>query len=152
MKGRILNNVRLLYVIFFISMIHLLYFVYNKDNASIFLFAVVALIVYIFNTNMILVLLACMIVVDFLIIINSINKEGLTVPEDKEKEKEKEKDKIEHFQETLESKKLKETKYPEDSDNKNIQELLPLMNAIDGLDMNEINRMLNNFNNIIEKF
>ena len=85
MKGGILNNVKLLYVVFFISMANLLYFVYNKDNASIFLFAIVALMVYTFNTNMILVLLISTVVVDFLILVNSMNKEGLTVPEQIEK-------------------------------------------------------------------
>jgi hypothetical protein len=49
---------------------------------------------------------------------------------------------------------LKKTKYPEGEDtiNKNIKDLLPLTKAIQGLDIDQINRMINNLNNIIEKF
>jgi len=151
MKGGLLNNVKLLYVVFLLFIINLLYYVYNKDNQSIFLFASVALIVYVFNTNMIVVLLLSMFIVNLLIVINSFNKEGL---EDKKKDDntkdDKKNDKIEHFDES--KTKLKETKYPSDAENKNIKDLLGLPDSLDGLDINQINRMLNNFNNIIEKF
>ena len=50
---------------------------YNKDNQSIFLFAIMSLIVYCFNNNMIIVLLIPMIFINGLILINKINnKEG----------------------------------------------------------------------------
>jgi len=160
MKGGLLNNVKLLYVVFVLSVINLLYYVYNKDNQSIFLFAVVALIVYVFNKNMIVVLLLTLFIVDLLILINSFNKEGLEDKKKDEKDKKKDDDKkdipalkeinVEHFDSP--KSKLKETKYPEDSENKNIKDLLGLPDGLDGLDINQINRMLNNFNNIIEKF
>ena len=49
---------------------------------------------------------------------------------------------------------LKKTAYPprEDDINQNIKDLLPLTEALSGLDMNQINRMINNLNGIIEKF
>ena len=74
--ARLLNNVTLLYAVFFISLANLSYFIYNRDNDSIFLFAIISLVVYLFNNNMIVVLGSTMIFVNALILINSI-PEGL---------------------------------------------------------------------------
>jgi hypothetical protein len=65
-------------------------------------------------------------------------------------------DKVEQVDESdnLLKPKLKKTNYPESENdvNQNIKNLLPLTKALDGLDMNQINRMINNLNGIIEKF
>jgi hypothetical protein len=178
-KRSLLNNVKLLYFVFFLSLINLMYFVFNKDSQSIFLFAIIALIVSIFNKNMIIVLLITMVLLNVLIVMNSIGKEGFVKDETKdEKDKDIPKissipkldkldklntlenvDKLEKVEEIDESNnllkpKLKKTNYPqtEDDINQNIKNLLPLTDALSGLDMNQINRMINNLNDIIEKF
>ena len=75
-KSSLLNNVKVLYLVFFLTILNLGYFLYNKDNQSIFLFAILCLIVYMFNHNMIIVLLFSMITINLLILINKLNKEG----------------------------------------------------------------------------
>jgi hypothetical protein len=167
-KGRLLNNIKLLYFVFFLSLINLMYFVFNKDSQSIFLFATIALIVSIFNKNMIIVLLFTMILLHLLIVLNNIGKEGFGKDDTDEDETNNDKksipsvpklNKVEKVEEIDESDnllkpKLKKTNYPECEDdvNQNIKNLLPLTKALDGLDMNQINRMINNLNGIIEKF
>ena len=139
MAKSLLNNVKLLYIIFFISLLNISYFILNKDTQSIFLFSVIALIVYLFNNNMIIVLLFTMICVNGLILIN-ISTEGL---ENKsEPEKVNAIPKIETIAPATYSKEKKEV----------IQELLPLTKAIDGLDVDEINKMIGNLNKFIERF
>ena len=67
-KGyKILNNIYLLYVVFFITIINLFALMYNKNYKSIILFSVLTLILYLFNKNMIIILLSS------LIIVNSLN-------------------------------------------------------------------------------
>jgi hypothetical protein len=141
-KSRLLNNVKLLYIIFFLSLLNLSYFIYNKDSQSIFLFAVIALIVYLFNTNMIIVLLFTMICVNGLILIN-VSTEGLENNSEPEKvEKPGPIPKIETIAPATYSKEKKEV----------INELIPLTKAIDGLDIDEVNKMIGNLNKLIERF
>jgi len=67
-KGyKILNNIYLLYVVFFITIINLFALMYNKNYKSVVLFSVLTLILYLFNKNMIIILLVS------LIIVNSLN-------------------------------------------------------------------------------
>ena len=141
-KSRLLNNVNLLYIIFFISLLNLSYFIFNKDTQSIFLFAVIALIVYLFNNNMIIVLLFTMICVNGLILIN-LSTEGLENKSEPEKVEPKViLPKIETIAPAKYSKEKKEL----------INELIPLTKAIDGLDVDEINKMIGNLNKLIERF
>jgi len=69
----LLNNVSFLYFVFFVSIINLFGFMYNKDYESVFLFSCTALIVYMFNNNMIIVLLVSLIFVNLLIVLNKLN-------------------------------------------------------------------------------
>jgi hypothetical protein len=69
----LLNNIKLLYFIFILAIINVGGFIYIKDNQSIFLFAVISLIIYCFNSNMIIVLLSTMIIVNTLIFLNKLN-------------------------------------------------------------------------------
>jgi hypothetical protein len=92
LKGHpLLNNIKMLYFIFILAIINVGGFIYIKDNQSIFLFAVISLIIYCFNSNMIIVLLSTMIIVNALIFLNKLNGpvEGL-VNEEKEEEVEEE--------------------------------------------------------------
>ncbi len=139
-KTRLLNNVNLLYIIFFLSLLNLSYFIYNKDSQSIFLFAVIALIVHLFNNNMIIVLLFTMICVNGLILINI--SEGMENKSEPKVEPKPTIPKIETIAPATYSKEKKEV----------INELLPLTKAIDGLDIDEINKMIGNLNKIIERF
>ena len=74
----ILNNVTFLYFIVIVFVLNLGVFIYNKDNQSIFLIACTAIIVYLFNHNMIIVLVLSMLIVNSLIVINKLTstKEG----------------------------------------------------------------------------
>jgi hypothetical protein len=160
-KGGLLNNVKLLYFVFLLSVINLSYFVFNKDSQSIFIFAALALIVYFFNKNMIVVLLITMFVINLLVFINAITKEGLENKNEPANKTDKPKikkirnevDEIDSSEELLNTK-LNKSNYPEVQDkvNNNIKDILPLTKMLDGLDITQINRMINNLNNIIEKF
>ena len=80
MKGyALLNNVAFLYFVFFVSLINLFGFMYNKDYQSVFLFSCTALIVYVFNNNMIVVLLISLIFVNLLIFLNRLNISTMTI-------------------------------------------------------------------------
>jgi hypothetical protein len=73
-KGyKILNNIYLLYVVFFITLINLFSLMYNKNYKSVILFSVIVLVVYLFNKNMIIILLTALIITN---IMNLTNKEG----------------------------------------------------------------------------
>lgn len=78
----LLNNVVFLYFIVIVFVLNLGIFIYIKDNQSIFLIACSAIIVYLFNHNMIIVLLLSMVIVNSLIVINILmgKKEGLDNP------------------------------------------------------------------------
>lgn len=80
----LLNNVLFLYFIVIVFVLNLGIFIYIKDNQSIFLIACSAIIVYLFNHNMIVVLLLSMLIVNSLIVINNLmgKKEGLDNPMD----------------------------------------------------------------------
>jgi hypothetical protein len=103
----LLNNISLLYFVFILAIINIGGFIYINDNQSIFLFAAISIIVYFFNSNMIIVLLSTMIIVNTLIFLNKLNaksegyeneeeeedddddtniKEGLTIKETKNEE------------------------------------------------------------------
>lgn len=74
MKGySLLNNVTFLYFVFFVTLVNLFGFMYNEDYQSVFLFSCTALIVYVFNSNMIVVLLISLIFVNLLIFLNRLN-------------------------------------------------------------------------------
>jgi len=139
MAKRILNNVKLLYAVFILTIFELFYFIYNKDNQSIFLFAVIALIVNFFNNNMIIVLCFTIICVNGLILLNKIN-EGM---ENEGMKELKSKEQIEPLP------KLENIKH---NKKELVKELLPLTKAIDGLDIDEVNKMINGVNKIIERF
>lgn len=155
MNHNLLNNVRFLYIIVFIFIIEIIYLILNKDSQSIFLFAVITLIVYLFNHNMIIVLSIPVICVSALIIMNR-NFEGL-----ENKENLKNKDKL--APKELTPKEINEGPLPKIEKLKKpimmskekkeiIKELLPISNAVDKIDFDQINKMITNLNNIIERF
>ena len=140
--AHLLNNVKLLYAVFFISLVNLSYFIYNRDNDSIFLFAIISLVVYLFNNNMIVVLGSTMIFVNALILINSI-------PEGLENKGELE---VSTVKESIKLPKLEKLNSPSKDRKEVIKELLPLTNAIDKLDIDQVNAMINNINKMIDRF
>ena len=140
--AHLLNNVTLLYAVFFISLVNISYFIYNQDNQSIFLFAIISLVVYLFNTNMIVVLGCTMIFVNALIFINSI-PEGLENKDELE---------VSAVKESIKLPKLEKLNAPSKDRKEVIKELLPLTNAIDKLDIDQVNTMINNINKMIDRF
>ena len=147
----LLNNVKLLYLVFLLFIINLGVFIYNKDNQSIFLFTIMALIIYFFNKNMIIVLLGPMIFINSLLLINKINsKEGFK----------------ENFDEDFDN---KSDDSGDDSDNENainvkgadykdenkklietIKKLVPASNKGNDIDIHKLNTVLNKVHNIIQ--
>ena len=84
-NNKLLTNVTFLYFIFFVTIINLFGFMYNKDYESVFLFACTAIIIYLFNNNMIIVLVGSLLFVNMLILLNKLNgKEGLENSESSE--------------------------------------------------------------------
>jgi hypothetical protein len=87
-----LNNKNVLYIVFLVSILNLVGFMYNKDYQSVFLFSCIALITYMFNNNMIIVLLFSLIFVNTLIFLNRLNihegmKENIEISTINEKSK-----------------------------------------------------------------
>jgi hypothetical protein len=147
----LLNNIKFLYLVFVLFIINLGVFIYNKDNQSIFLFAIMALIIYFFNKNMIIVLLGPIIFINSLLLINKINsKEGFK----------------ENFDEDFDN---KSDDSGDDSDNENainvkgadykdenkklietIKKLVPASNKGNDIDIHKLNTVLNKVHNIIQ--
>jgi len=150
MVKHILNNVKLLYLVLFIFCSEIVYLLLIKDTQSIFLYAVIILIVYLFNNNMIIVLTIPIICVTSLILMNR-SFEGL-----ENKENLKNKDKLEPAEikqgPLPKIEKLNVNKEISKEKKELIKELLPLSKALDKIDVDQINRMIGNLNNIIERF
>ena len=111
---------------------------------------------------MIIVLLFSMITINLLILINKLNKEGFEEDTDKkvEKKKVKKKDKkipeeIDESGELFNKGKLEETKYPDSSDDsikKKMNKLGSLSKSLDGLNISEINKIINKLSTVMENF
>jgi hypothetical protein len=83
-KGsKIFNSVALLYFIFFVTIINLFGFMYNKDYQSVFLFSCTAIIIYLFNNNMIVVLLVSLLFVNILILLNKLTNKEFKITDNK---------------------------------------------------------------------
>ena len=66
-KGyKILNNIYLLYLVFFITILNLFSLMYNKNYKSVILFSVIVLVIYLFNKNMIIILLTALIITNIM--------------------------------------------------------------------------------------
>ena len=170
----LLNNIKLLYFIFILAIINIGGFIYIKDNQSIFLFAVISIIVYFFNTNMIIVLLSSMIIVNTLIVLNKLNGpiEGLENEEEEEEEEKKVKKELEGLkneeeddekegytndEEAKEDHVVGELSKIEDETGtteikKSIEKILPILktnyNTL-SLDINNINKEINKLTSIL---
>jgi hypothetical protein len=164
----LLNNIKLLYFIFILAIINIGGFMYIRDNQSIFLFAVISLIIYFFNKNMIVVLLSTMIIVNTLIFLNKLNgpMEGYT--NKKEKEEEKEEEEEENEKEGLENEEddAKEglenvvgelSEIMDETGSKDIKEklkqIIPMLKTnydTLSLDINNINKHINKLTSISE--
>ena len=66
-KGyKILNNIYLLYLVFFVTLINLFSLMYNKNYKSVILFSLIVLTIYLFNKNMIIILLTALIITNIM--------------------------------------------------------------------------------------
>ena len=176
----LLNNITLLYFVFILAIINIGGFIYIKDNQSIFLFAVVSIIVYFFNSNMIIVLLSTMLIVNTLIFLNKLNgpSEGYENEEDEEKDEDStiKEPLISNDEEKDEDSTIKESNNPEiieelenseptneigkltdindDTDTKSIKDkikkVIPENDDNTPLDINKINRQINKLTSILE--
>ncbi len=155
MKSKnLLNNINLLYLVFVLFIINLGIFIYNKDNQSIFLFSIMALIIYFFNQNMIIVLLSPMIFINALLLINQINskegfKENLDVKENFDED-------FDNQSDDSDDENALNTKGAEYNDDNNkilidtIKQLVPASNKGNDIDIHKLNTVLNKVHNIIQ--
>uniref|UniRef100_A0A6C0JK45 Uncharacterized protein n=1 Tax=viral metagenome TaxID=1070528 RepID=A0A6C0JK45_9ZZZZ len=153
MKSKqLLNNIKLLYLVFVLFLINLGVFIYNRDNQSIFLFAVMALIIYFFNKNMIVVLIMPMIFINALLLINQINsKEGFTEKFDEDFDNQS--DDSDDDSDDDNTLNVKGAEYNNDDNKKlieSIKQLVPASNKGNDIDINKLNTVLNKVHNIIQ--
>ena len=119
MKNRsisILSNIKLLYFVFFLSLLNVIWLVYNNKIRSIIIFASCCLVFYLINKNMIFVLGLSLIIVNITCLVSSKegykNKENLDDDDDDDDEDDKkdEKDEKEAFDEGFDDDKLEKLK------------------------------------------
>jgi hypothetical protein len=151
----LLNNIKLLYLVFVLFIINLGVFIYNKDNQSIFLFSVMSLIVYFFNNNMIIVLLTPMIFINGLLLINKINskedvKEGFKEEFDEDFDTNSNNSDDESDNENALN--TKGAEYNDDNKKliETIKKLVPASNKGNDIDIHKLNTVLNKVHNIIQ--
>ena len=77
--NKLLNNKYILYLLFILTLVNLTYLVYSKDNYSILNFALIAILIYLFTKNMIIVLGLTIFIINILILARKSN-EGFTDP------------------------------------------------------------------------
>jgi hypothetical protein len=162
----LLNNIKLLYFIFILAIINIGGFMYIRDNQSIFLFAVISLIIYCFNTNMIVVLLSTMLIVNTLIFLNKLNgpMEGYINKKENEEEDEEEME-MENEDDTKEGLENEDVKnvvgelseIMDETGSKDIKEklkqIIPMLKTnydTLSLDINNINKHINKLTSISE--
>lgn len=75
----LLNNKPILYLLFVLTLANLSYFIYIKDNYSILIFALIATLIYMFSTNMIIVLGLSIFLINILILARD-SREGFETP------------------------------------------------------------------------
>lgn len=148
----LLNNINLLYLVFVLFIINLGVFIYNKDNQSIFLFSVMALIIYFFNKNMIVVLLFPMIFINALLLINKLNsKEGFK--ENYEEDFDNNSDNSDDDSDNENEINVKGSEYNKNDNKKlieSIKKLVPASNKGNDIDIHKLNTVLNKVHNIIQ--
>jgi len=75
----ILNNKLILYLLFILTLVNLGYFIYVKDNYSILNFALIAILIYLFTKNMIIVLGLSIFIINLLVLARD-SREGFESP------------------------------------------------------------------------
>ena len=157
----LLNNINMLYFIFILAIINIGGFMYIQDNQSIFLFACISIIIYFFNKNMIIVLLSTMIIVNLLIFLNKLNGpiegyedeiEPLINEDEIEPLTEEDKELID---ETQDNPVGELSELNDDNEVNNIKEkikkILPILKSTyNNMDLNNINKHINNLTSILE--
>ena len=77
----ILNNKLILYLLFILTLANLSYFIFIKDNYSILIFVLIASLIYLFTTNMIIVLGLSIVIINTLILARD-SREGFETPKE----------------------------------------------------------------------
>ena len=147
----LLNNIKLLYLVFGLFIINLGVFIYNKDNQSIFLFAIFALIIYMFNNNMIIVLIIPIIFINILILLNKLNRTE-TFQENFDEEFEELNDVSDNESDNENTINEKGSEYNNENTQliQKIKQLVPAANKGNDIDIHKLNTVLNKVHNIIQ--
>ena len=77
----ILNNKTILYLLFILTLANLAYFIYSKDSYSILIFGLIAILIYLFTPNMIIVLGLTIFIINILILVRD-SREGFEESKD----------------------------------------------------------------------
>ena len=75
----LLNNKSILYLLFILTLANLSYLIFIKDNYSILIFGLIAILIYLFTTNMIIVLGLSLFIINLLILARD-SREGFESP------------------------------------------------------------------------
>ena len=78
---KLLNSTMVLYLVFLVTCISIFNFIITKNDESLFLFILISIIIYEFNGNMILILGIPLGIVNLLLYLKNIFREGL-IPKD----------------------------------------------------------------------
>ena len=73
-SNSLLNNKYILYLLFFLTLFNLGYFIYLKDNYSILIFCLIAILIYLFTKNMIIILGLTILIINILVLARRSNE------------------------------------------------------------------------------
>ena len=144
------NNVKLLYVVFIITLLNLSWFLYKKDKESLIVFLTFSLVIYLVNKNMIFVLGIPIIIAN---IYSLFKKEGFEDEEKKNTTETFEEIEKENVTETFEE--IEENDYMHDKTIiKKLKELNPIvldtLHKMSSVDIEELNKTINAFTSTID--
>ena len=144
------NNVKLLYLVFIITLVNLSWFLYKKDKESLVVFLTFSLVIYLVNKNMIFVLGIPIIIAN---IYSLFKKEGFEDEEKKNTTETFEEIEKENVTETFEE--IEENDYMHDKTIiKKLKELNPIVldtiHKMSSVDIEELNKTINTFTKTID--
>lgn len=144
---KLLNNLKLLYIIFLCTLINIGYFLYRKDFQSILIFIVCCIVMYMVNKNMIIILGFSILFVNALGIVRK--KEGFK--NDKENGKDIDLDDSDDSEDDNDS----ESDYMQDKAvikkiKKMNPKILKSLNKLNSIDIKEINTYINTLKDVID--
>ena len=144
MKKNIFMNVTLLYIVLLFTIINIGTFLFYNDYQSILIFILSCVVIYFINKNMIFILGFSILFVDTLCFLRT--REGFNENEYKNKKSfDSDEDELEPFNHDSDSD--SESEYVHD---KSIIKKIKSLNELNSINIDEINKYINNLKNVID--